>query len=65
MIRSLIEGARTGKLSSQQLVAVAKNDFKVDIDVQRIQQIISNALFIKYPKNLKTPRMSDDKKMIA
>ncbi len=62
MIRGLIKKARTGKFSARQLVAVAKNDFKVDIGVRRKQQIISNAPFMKYLKKLKAPKMSVDNK---
>ena len=62
MMKTLIRKARTGEYSARQLVSVASNDFKVDIGVRRMQQIISEAPFMKYLKMLKAPRMSIENK---
>ena len=62
MITSLIRKARTGSYSARELTSIAQNDFEVDIGVRRVQQIISDAPFMKYLKMLKAPRMSPDNK---
>lgn len=58
MMGSLIIKARTGKFSSRELVGLIKADFNIEIDIRRMQQIISNAPYMKYLKKLKPPKMT-------
>ena len=62
IITSLIRKARTGSYSARELTSIAHNDFEVDIGVRRVQQITSDAPFMKYLKMLTAPRMSPDNK---
>ena len=62
MMKILIRKARSGEYSARQLVSVANNDFNVGIGIRRMQQIISEAPFMKYLKMLKAPRMTIDNK---
>ena len=63
MMKRLIRKARTGEYSARKLVSVASNDFNLDIVSRTMQQIISEAPFMKYLKMVKAPRTTiDDKK---
>ena len=62
MLRNLIQKARSGSSSARQLVSIAENDFGVTIGIRRMQQIISEAPFMKSLKMLKAPKISVDNK---
>ena len=57
IINILIRKARTGSYSDIELTSIGQNDFEVDIGAQRVQQIISDAPFVKYLMILKAPKM--------
>ena len=63
--RALIRKARKGNLSARNLVFITRNDYKVDIGVRRMQQILQNADYLEYTKMLKVPRLSADNKKNA
>ena len=62
MMRSLIQKSQTRNYSARELTSVAHTEFKVQIGVRRMQQIISETPYMKYLKMLKAPRMSLENK---
>ena len=62
MIRFAVQKAQTGQYSARQITGMINNDFKIEIGVRRIQQIISGAPHMKYLKMIKAPKMTPSNK---
>ena len=60
--RALVIKAREGNFSARNLVFIARNDYKVDIGIRRMQKILQNADYSEYTKMLKAPGLSIDNK---
>lgn len=63
MVSNSTRKAISSSYSTLQLTRIAQNDFKADIGVRRIQQIMFDVSYMKCLKMQKAPRMSSDNRI--